>query len=636
MRVTNNMVINTVSRNLALSQARLLSLQTMASSGRRINKPSDDPIGITKDLGFRSTLSDIGQFRKNISQAQSWLAFSDQSIGNINELIINVKELAVQLSNDTYDENARQGGAVQVRDIFNQIIGAANSTFEGNYIFSGTRTNLQPFQVSSFGVVYQGDYSTISLETESSSYLGINTVGTFLTDAVRTLGDGVDLSPILQDNLWLDYLNGGNGVNLGAGQFIIRTLNGEFTVDVSAARNVQNITDSINAAGIPNFTASIGDAIAGFRLEDASARQITVNSPLALLNDGLGVDLGGTIRFDVIAGPTVDVDISAAVTVGDVINEINAQLAAAGINNVTASIHPDKNVLVITDSNAAPYNIGISEGTPGTSTAENLGLLGEMVGYFEGSELNPLQFEVIESAPGQETAKSLGLLGSTALHVFDGDDVNPQVAYFTRLSTLNNGNGISAGAFRIINGNDDKIIDLTELANDPAATVMDVIKKINSSGINVEARINDQETGLSLFSKVDGRSLMVVEADEGRLAKDLGIFGSPDLLGTMMVLEASLERNDTEEIGLSLGTFDLALSRVLLERAEVGARSNRADISSYRLLSFENQVTDRLSEVEDADLARVITDIASAEAAYQAALFSAAKMIQPSLLNFLS
>ena len=189
MRITSNMIMNTVTRNLALSQSRFLRIQTMASSGRRINRPSDDPIGITKDLGFRSDLSEISQFRKNINQALSWFNFSDQAMGNMNELISRAKELAVQFANDTYDQNARAAGATNIRDVFEQIIEAANTQFEGNYIFSGTRTDVSPFMVLAMGVVYRGDFEQISLETESSSYLGINSIGAeFLTVASRISG----------------------------------------------------------------------------------------------------------------------------------------------------------------------------------------------------------------------------------------------------------------------------------------------------------------------------------------------------------------------------------------------------------------------------------------------------------------
>lgn len=638
MRITSNMIMNTVTRNLALSQSRFLRLQTMASSGRRINRPSDDPIGIAKDLGFRSDLSEISQFRKNIDQAVSWLNFSDQALANINELISSGKELTVQFANDTYDQNARAAGATQIRDIFEQIITAAETQFEGNYIFSGTRTNISPLSVLSMGVVYRGDFEKISLETESSSYLEINSIGAnFLTRASRTLGDGVDLNPGIQPNLWLDYLHGGNGVDLGAGLFNVRTLNGEYVIDVSAARNIQDVLDALNGAGIPNFNASISVTGNGIGLEDTSDHLINVNTPLSLLNGGLGVDqTPGLVRFTTSGGTSVDVDMSGCATVGDVINAINTQLPAGGINNVTASLHPDKNILVLNDNNAAPLNITISEGSPGGQTASDLGILGELGTVMEGEDLQPLHIQVVENAPGEETAKYLGLLGESAYESFVGEDLNPELAYFTLLSSLRSGLGFPLGKIRIINGDLIKDIDLTALGNDPNATVMDVIDLINSSGIEVEARVNDQHTGIQVFSKVDDRSLVIVEADDGRTAKDLGIFGSPDILGNLLVLEKALEENDVEEIGLCLETFDTALDRVLIERAEVGGRTNRADMASYRQLAFELQVTDQLSSIEDADIAKVITDLASAEAAYQAALASAARLIQPSLIRFLS
>ena len=426
MRITSNMIMNTVTRNLALSQSRFLRIQTMASSGRRINRPSDDPIGITKDLGFRSDLSEISQFRKNINQALSWFNFSDQAMGNMNELISRAKELAVQFANDTYDQNARAAGATNIRDVFEQIIEAANTQFEGNYIFSGTRTDVSPFMVLAMGVVYRGDFEQISLETESSSYLGINSIGAeFLTVASRTLGDGYDLNPGIQPNLWLDYLHGGNGVDLGAGLFNVRTLNGEYAIDVSAARNIQDVLDALNGAGIPNFNASISLTGNSIALEDTSNHLINVNTPLSMRNGGLGVDqTPGLIRFGTGGGVSVNVDISGSVTIGDVINAINTQLPAGGINNVTASLHPDKNVLVLNDNNAAPLNIMISEGSPGGQTASDLGILGEIGTVMEGEDLEPTHIQVAENAPDENTAKYLGLLGESQYEQYVGEGLH--------------------------------------------------------------------------------------------------------------------------------------------------------------------------------------------------------------------
>ena len=636
MRVTNGMMINSVLRNLTLSQERFLNLQSVTSSGRRINKPSDDPIGTTKDLGYRSIIALLEQFRKNIGHANSWLTTSELSLSNINELVISAKELTVQMGNDTYDSNSRQAGAAQINEIFEQILESANATFEGNYIFGGTRTTLRPLLANAIGVVYQGDYSKISLELEQKSYLSINSFGAnFLTNAVRTLGDGHDLNPGLQNNLWLTNLHGGSGVDLGAGLFRVRTMNGEYNIDVSAAENIQDVLDAINNLAIPNLSAAISNGDSNnLQLIDTSAHHMVNATPLGILNGGTGIDNSGLIRFT--AGAiTVDVDISAATNTGDVINAINSQLAAGGIANVTASIVIDKNSLVITDSNVIPLNIEISEGTTGGRTAGDLGLIGSVNSELIGRDLLPLHIQVIEDAPGQNTASELGLLGGTEFGVFEGKDINTEFTYYTLLSTLNSGAGYQLGKIRIVNGHDYEEIDLTPLNNDPNATVMDLIKSINSSGLHVEARVNEQHTGIEVFSTVDGRSLMITEADTGRTAKDLGIFGSPDLLGNLLVLKGALERNNTEEINLSLETFTGAQDRILIETSNIGARTNRALSAESRAMMYDVQMIRQLAEIEDADMTKVITDLTSAEFVYQSALASAAKILQPSLLQFL-
>jgi flagellar hook-associated protein 3 len=637
MRITNNMLLNTVLQNLTRAQGRYLNIQTMASSGKRINKASDDPIGVTKDLAYRSSLTTIEQFNKNIDQGKSWLTFSDQALGNINELLSSAKEEMVQMGNDTYDASARRSAAVEIEGILQQITEAANSQYEGNYIFSGSSTTKPPISLSAIGAVYQGDNTNINLETEPSSYLRINSkAADFLLKAVRTLGDGFDLNAGIQPNLWLSNLHGGEGVDMGAGIFNISTLNGEYNIDVSAARNIQDILNTVNNAGIPNFHISIDEAQNGFTIEDTSVHQLTLNTPLSLLNMGRGVDqTQGLIRFAVGAGLTVDVDISAANTVGDVINAINTQLPAGGINNVTAALDPATNSLTITDANAAPLSLNISEASTGAHTASDLGILGDVFGTLTGKEIKTFQMQVTENGADQNTAKTLGIQKGTEYGILNGDDLNSELTYFTKLSTLKGGQGLDLGKIRIVNGQDFKDIDFAALCNDPSATISDVLQLINSSGINVEARINDQHTGISLFSKSEGKSLMVMEADDGHSAKDLGIFGSPDALGNMIIAKRALEHNNSAEIQSSLATFDEALNKVLIERADVGARVNRAQISTSRLATFNQQVTSQLSNVEDADITKVITDMAAAESVYQSALASAAKMLQPSLIDFL-
>ncbi|MCK4301567.1 MAG: flagellar hook-associated protein FlgL, partial [candidate division Zixibacteria bacterium] len=71
------------------------------------------------------------------------------------------------------------------------------------------------------------------------------------------------------------------------------------------------------------------------------------------------------------------------------------------------------------------------------------------------------------------------------------------------------------------------------------------------------------------------------------------------------------------------------------ERAAVGARVMRLETTAARLVSLDLTVTKLLAEVEDADMAATITELATHEGAYQAALAATARIIQPSLINFL-
>ena len=640
MRVTNKMISQQVLFNLSRSTARYLDIQTQSSNGKRINRPSDDPLGITKDLTYRTRLANIAQFGLNVTHAKSWLTFSDQALSDANNLILEAKDLAVQLGNDTYDESARTSGATQVRELFNQIMDAANAQYQGKYIFGGSATNRKPMVGNGIGVQYMGDYQDLLSEMEKDSFLKTNTFAPeFSTSQVNILGENADLNPGLQPTLWLSRLNAGAGINMGAGQIVVNTLNGSFNVDLAAANptNIQQFLDAMNAAGIPNFTASIADSGSGFQLEDTSAHQITVDTPLSMLNKGNGVQqLPGTFRIRTSDNTLIaDIDISAATNLDDTLTEINNQLTAAGINNVTASIHPTENRIVIEDTNGVAYDLVIEE-TGGGTTAHDLGIVGEMNGSLIGEDLSPMHIMVTESAAGETLAADLGLLQNSEFEKLIGLDVNPDLAYNTLLSSLNSNGGIEMGIIRVISGHDAVNIDLTTLANDPNATVLDLVDMFNRSGLDIKAFINDNHSGIKVTSDHDDRSFMIIEGDGGgRTASALGLFGAGDLMGNMMILEKALERNNVEEIEATLDVFDMALDKLLTTRSSVGSREIRATSAGTRLLSQELLVTGQLSQIEDADMLKVTTELAAAEMIFQTSLKSAAAVMQPTLMDFL-
>ena len=117
MRVTNQMLTNQVVYNIQSSLDRYLTLQTEMSSGRRINNPSDDPVGTLRDLDYRTELSKITQYRANVDQGQNWLDSYDSILSDLNDSLNEAKDIALAMSNDTYDETQRTAAANEIQAI---------------------------------------------------------------------------------------------------------------------------------------------------------------------------------------------------------------------------------------------------------------------------------------------------------------------------------------------------------------------------------------------------------------------------------------------------------------------------------------------------------------------------------------
>ena len=118
MRVTNMLMADTVSNNFFKNTERLLKIQNMIASQKRINKPSDDPLGAGNVLDFRTTLSSISQYQENISFGKSWLGVTETTLGNIDDLLVRAKEVAVYQATETASSDTRAIAAVEIKNIY--------------------------------------------------------------------------------------------------------------------------------------------------------------------------------------------------------------------------------------------------------------------------------------------------------------------------------------------------------------------------------------------------------------------------------------------------------------------------------------------------------------------------------------
>ncbi len=189
MRVADKMQYNQVQKNLNQNRAQMSELQNQAATQKRVNKPSDDPLASARVLSARTEERGNAQFIKNINQAKSFLEFSEQSLAELNEILVRAKELAIAQSNDAAgNEESRRVVASEIEQIYNQAIQIGNRKLGERYIFGGYRTQTMPFNL--FGE-YQGDDGDMKIQTQKDAFVPMNLPGSKVFLGKGLSGDGV-------------------------------------------------------------------------------------------------------------------------------------------------------------------------------------------------------------------------------------------------------------------------------------------------------------------------------------------------------------------------------------------------------------------------------------------------------------
>ncbi len=645
MRVSNNMLASRVVFNMQRSLNRFFELQTQMSTGRRINKPSDDPLGTVRDMDYRRELARIDQHRMNIDSAMNWQKNYDSALSSLGEMVSRARELAVTMANDTYDASEREAVATEIDDIIESMLDIANSQIGGKSIFAGYQTRSKPFSSFTNGVIYRGDTGKIEFEIDSASRFQVNLNGAevFLRQ-LTVLGENADVNIGVTGATLLSTLNDGNGVDLttGAtpGTIILsdRNLGLNSTIDLSGAVTLDDVITTINtqlaADGINDVVAELGPNGNELKFTVTPSGLISNTTSLTMLNDRNGVDLKpGKIVLSDGAGINVEVDFSGAATIGDIISQFNTTMASSmppEMANVSMAINAAGTGLEITDANGTPLNLSVLETGADETTAAGLGIAGDIDPVLTGTDLNPgVSFEITETSGS--TASDLGILGEF-FNDYIGSDLDPQMTTATNLSQFNLNNGFAPGNIVIHHGDITRTIDLS----DPAlVTVQDLLDRINNLGLDITASINADSRGIQISNDDPIRSLIIEDTTGDSVTKELGIYGSSDIIGTLIALSNSLHNNEPEGTRLLLETLELSIGQLLDTRAKAGARAMRLETTASRLQDSELSYTELLASVEDADMSKLITDLSTFETNYQASLMATAKIIQPSLLNFL-
>ncbi len=187
MRVTNRSIFESIKYNLGNISEELNKANEIASTGKRINNLSDDPVGLTQSLRIQSSLANIEQMQRNIDYGKSWLNASESALTNVDNILSNTKALCVQMASGTAGADERSAAAETAQNNLEEIVSLANTNVAGNYIFSGTKTDTKSFDQDG---TYNGDNNPFSIKISKNASIEIGSDGQAVFGALfNTLAD---------------------------------------------------------------------------------------------------------------------------------------------------------------------------------------------------------------------------------------------------------------------------------------------------------------------------------------------------------------------------------------------------------------------------------------------------------------
>jgi flagellar hook-associated protein 3 FlgL len=164
MRVSDQQFFGSTAGSLARIKESIVRVHEQIATQQRITKPSDDPSIFGQAIIEKSALADNEQWIRNIQFGTARVAVADQTLGQAQNLISRVRELAVQARSDTTSALGRMTIAQEVRQLHRQLIQLANTEVAGQPVFSGTKTNAPPFVLGAGdSVSYQGNSESQSI-----------------------------------------------------------------------------------------------------------------------------------------------------------------------------------------------------------------------------------------------------------------------------------------------------------------------------------------------------------------------------------------------------------------------------------------------------------------------------------------
>ncbi len=335
MRVSEHQIFAANLNNLQRGRLRLFEVQKQVSSGKKVSEPSDDPSAFGEIVSGKTRLGIADQRIRNIQFATTKLDRADSTLGSVTNIINRIRELAVDLRNDTHDAAGRAIGAKEVRQLTAEIQQLANTVVNGHALFTGTSTHGQAtgnainIGTSDPLTITASSNDTLALAVDGTAATVTITAGSYSTgtalaaqleadiNANATLSAASRSVDVTYTNGQLNIISRGNGttssVNVtgGTGRTILGFNGGSTTTGDEPFRlYARTATDNRNTGGALVTTGSITDkgavTLDDYMVKFSSATAYDVYNMTAPVQvTASGSNTGGGVRSDAgVADPT--------------------------------------------------------------------------------------------------------------------------------------------------------------------------------------------------------------------------------------------------------------------------------------------------------------------------------------------
>ena len=178
MRVTSAMFMRNAVARLFQNRADMMKTQERIATQKKIEKPSDNPVGFSRAQRLHEAYRQNEVFLKNVDDSQAWMDNTSSLLDQLHQYAMDAVTNATHGLDAVATDDVRKAIASQLTGILKESVSLANSTYLGKNMFAGTETKMQnPFQQNGLDVTYNGNNEKIKRRISRQIVTNINVSG---------------------------------------------------------------------------------------------------------------------------------------------------------------------------------------------------------------------------------------------------------------------------------------------------------------------------------------------------------------------------------------------------------------------------------------------------------------------------